>query len=271
MDELDLQGKKYISSKRAAEVTGYAKDYVGQLARGGKVPATRVGRAWYVELNAIKRHAGVEATEAVPAPENSGTALEAARDATSTLTPLYYLQSKGAVRNTLNTWEQVRYLHDEGDLLPAVKVRQVEATTVPIRVDQKKILQTMNMSPIRTSQPKKSPMDGVLIKEVKPVPEIKRAVRYQPTKLPALYVGAAAVFVIAAGIVAVGGLYTPREWLLTVDSTQTASVADFSVLLDYFSVLFADGVLLIADFLSLLLGSMAMFFEAGLSFFLSFF
>ncbi len=271
MDELDLQGKKYISSKRAAEVTGYAKDYVGQLARGGKVPATRVGRAWYVELDAIKRHAGVEASETIPAPENKDTEVQVARGATSTLTPLYHLQSKGVTRNTLNTWDQVRYLSDEGDLLPIVKVRQVEVTAVPIRVDQKKILQTMNMSPVRTSHPTKSPMDGVLIKEAKPTTEIKKAVRHQPTKLPALYVGATVVFAIAVGIVAVGGLYTPREWLLSVDATQTASTADFSVLVDYFSVLFADGVGLIADFLSLLIGSLLVFFEAGFAFFLNLF
>jgi hypothetical protein len=48
MDELTLDDKAYLSSKRAAQVTGYAKDYVGQLCREGRVEARLVGRNWYV-------------------------------------------------------------------------------------------------------------------------------------------------------------------------------------------------------------------------------
>lgn len=56
MDELVIEDKKYISSKRAASITGYAKDYVGQLCREGYVDARRVGRNWYVLESAIKDH-----------------------------------------------------------------------------------------------------------------------------------------------------------------------------------------------------------------------
>lgn len=64
MNELTLDGKKYISSKRAAEITGYAKDYVGQLAREGYVVATMVGRSWYVLESSINAHRfGNEAQE----------------------------------------------------------------------------------------------------------------------------------------------------------------------------------------------------------------
>ena len=41
--ELFFDGKKYISSKRAAELYGYASDYVTQLCRDGKISAERVG------------------------------------------------------------------------------------------------------------------------------------------------------------------------------------------------------------------------------------
>lgn len=40
--------KKYISAKRAAKLTGYAMDYIGQLARAGKLDAQIVGRSWFV-------------------------------------------------------------------------------------------------------------------------------------------------------------------------------------------------------------------------------
>jgi hypothetical protein len=56
MNELTLDGKVYISSKRAAEVTGYAKDYVGQLCREGHVEARLVGRNWYVLESSIRDH-----------------------------------------------------------------------------------------------------------------------------------------------------------------------------------------------------------------------
>ena len=56
MNEIIIDQKKYISSKQAAEITGYAKDYVGQLCREGRVPARLVGRSWYVLESAIQDH-----------------------------------------------------------------------------------------------------------------------------------------------------------------------------------------------------------------------
>jgi hypothetical protein len=56
MNELTLDGKLYVSSKRAAEMTGYAKDYVGQLCREGRVEARLVGRNWYILKSAIEKH-----------------------------------------------------------------------------------------------------------------------------------------------------------------------------------------------------------------------
>lgn len=56
MDEILIEEKKYISSKRAAKITGYAKDYIGQLCREGRVPARLIGRGWYVLETAIKDH-----------------------------------------------------------------------------------------------------------------------------------------------------------------------------------------------------------------------
>lgn len=62
MNEITIGDKLYISSKRAAEITGYAKDYVGQLCREGHVDAKMVGRSWYVYEPSIRAHRfGVEA------------------------------------------------------------------------------------------------------------------------------------------------------------------------------------------------------------------
>ena len=51
-----IDGEEYISSARAAELVGYSKDYVGQLARGGKIDAKRVGRNWYIREASINKH-----------------------------------------------------------------------------------------------------------------------------------------------------------------------------------------------------------------------
>ncbi len=56
MEEIFFEGEKYISTKRAAVITGYAKDYVGQLSRMGKIIARRVGRSWYVQEQSILEH-----------------------------------------------------------------------------------------------------------------------------------------------------------------------------------------------------------------------
>ena len=54
--KIDIVGEEYISSARAAELVGYTKDYVGQLARDGKIDATRVGRNWYIKESSIRDH-----------------------------------------------------------------------------------------------------------------------------------------------------------------------------------------------------------------------
>ena len=56
MNELTIDGKTYVSSKRAAEITGYAKDYIGQMCREGRVEARLVGRAWYVLETSLREH-----------------------------------------------------------------------------------------------------------------------------------------------------------------------------------------------------------------------
>lgn len=73
-DGIEIEGKKYISSKRAAELTGYAKDYVGQLCRMGKLDAKLIGRNWLVCESSLMEHRfGADALESsteIPALEH---------------------------------------------------------------------------------------------------------------------------------------------------------------------------------------------------------
>jgi hypothetical protein len=52
-NSLILDGVKYISSKQAAGITGYAKDYIGQMCRAGRIDAKLVGRNWFVSERSL--------------------------------------------------------------------------------------------------------------------------------------------------------------------------------------------------------------------------
>lgn len=55
-DTITLDGKKYISSKRAAKMGGYTKDYIGQMCRSGKLKAKLIGRNWYILESSLMSH-----------------------------------------------------------------------------------------------------------------------------------------------------------------------------------------------------------------------
>jgi len=55
-DTILIDGRIYISSKRAAEMSKYSNDYIGQLCRGGKVAAKMMGRVWFVDRDSLFAH-----------------------------------------------------------------------------------------------------------------------------------------------------------------------------------------------------------------------
>lgn len=56
MHAIEIGGDRYIKATDAAALTGYATDYIGQLSRGKKISAERVGRTWYVSEREIVAH-----------------------------------------------------------------------------------------------------------------------------------------------------------------------------------------------------------------------
>ncbi|PIQ69005.1 MAG: hypothetical protein COV91_00765, partial [Candidatus Taylorbacteria bacterium CG11_big_fil_rev_8_21_14_0_20_46_11] len=54
--DLQIDGKRFISSSRGGTITGYNKDYIGQLCRDGRVDARLVGRSWFVSEDDLLRH-----------------------------------------------------------------------------------------------------------------------------------------------------------------------------------------------------------------------
>ncbi len=56
MFETNIQNNSaLISLARAAEITGYHQDYLGQLCRLGRLPAKKVGRNWFTSQEALQK------------------------------------------------------------------------------------------------------------------------------------------------------------------------------------------------------------------------
>lgn len=110
MDEMHLGKNKYISTKRAAKITGYAQDYVGQLVRTGKVKATKVGRSWFVLEEDALRLSGKPT--ALKSPERALAELESKRASTKTESKISFSVEYP------KTWSQVQYFREDAPLLP---------------------------------------------------------------------------------------------------------------------------------------------------------
>ena len=133
MDELDIKGNKYISSKRASELTGYAKDYIGQLARAGKINGTRMGRAWYVEEASLLAHASSD-QQSVSSAEQERKEEEKEKEEKReevVASPVHIRVSQmpqqfmskapplpSSVHSGMQRWTPATYSNDDADLLP---------------------------------------------------------------------------------------------------------------------------------------------------------
>ncbi|TSC70535.1 MAG: hypothetical protein CEO12_256, partial [Parcubacteria group bacterium Gr01-1014_46] len=62
VSDIFFENKKYISVKDAANLTGYSKDYIGQLCRSNKILSKRVGRVWYVEEESLLNYKNTPTT-----------------------------------------------------------------------------------------------------------------------------------------------------------------------------------------------------------------
>lgn len=61
MDEVEISGKRYISTRLAAKEHKYHADYIGQLVRAKKIVGQKVGRSWYVDVDSTATYFGKEA------------------------------------------------------------------------------------------------------------------------------------------------------------------------------------------------------------------
>jgi len=71
-DYIFVEGNRYVSAKRAAEITGYTSDYIGQIAREGKIRSKKIGRIRFVEEGEVKNYT-LESDRKKAATENLAT------------------------------------------------------------------------------------------------------------------------------------------------------------------------------------------------------
>lgn len=122
MDEIIVNQIKYISSKRASAATGYAKDYVGQLVRQGKVDARKVGRSWYVNEGQILKHAGRNESQSTNTVGVGGKASGYSPAASKLI-----VHHPHQIESTLKkSWSDIKYLTDEGSILPISDKRDLD-------------------------------------------------------------------------------------------------------------------------------------------------
>lgn len=118
MNEITIGDKVYISAKRAAKITGYARDYVGQLCREGHVDAKMVGRSWYVYEPSIRAHRfGEEAVQEAPV-------ADVAPAPEADTAPI-------AADEPVSDWEKPTYTSEKLEMLPELGSPRLEELLPP--------------------------------------------------------------------------------------------------------------------------------------------
>ena len=113
--DINLGGTIYISSKHAAEITGYTQDYIGQLARLGAIEAQRVSGLWYVLEDSLKKHK--EKSDAyIPEPPRRAS-YESGPEATVSFDGKDYISASRAAKLTGYSQDYVGQLARSGQVL----------------------------------------------------------------------------------------------------------------------------------------------------------
>lgn len=113
---VSFDGRDYVSAARAAEITGYTQDYVGQLAREGTILGRQIGNRWYVARDAILSH------------KKEKDALLGAVQAESVGIPRPTpVQFENVIAES-NPMPHFTYVSQKSDLLPAIEENSVEET-----------------------------------------------------------------------------------------------------------------------------------------------
>ena len=115
-DQITVEGKDYISSKRASEISGYSQDYIGQLARKQLIDAKRIGGLWYVMIDSLTSHQK-KAEEYKPQPPVYRPEMNAAPDTVVSFDGKDYVSAARAAEITKYHQDYVGQLARSGTII----------------------------------------------------------------------------------------------------------------------------------------------------------
>ncbi|XKT74472.1 MAG: helix-turn-helix domain-containing protein [Patescibacteria group bacterium UBA2163] len=295
MEEVQINGQAYISSKRAAEISGYTQDYVGQLARDRKISATRIGRSWYIDESDLREHAGIdtpacedesEQHDQEHAGEESPPLKEDKATTTIPLNTLHTQNKQPEKPDVLYTWSSVTYIKDDAPAHLPLKEKYTpyNERIVPVqkKVEGTRKVGTAHIQPrihknlVHTSSLHASQSMGGVIPHQKethtPLKESRVYENKKPSENNYVFISYfLPVALIITLIVMAGGAHVPAEWSFTQDANtafSSGAVSDEAqgAIISYFGTIFMQGIDLIAGFLTTLLGSFGVLFELGIDF-----
>lgn len=199
--ELIIDGALYISAQRAAEIAGYTRDYVGQLARSEKIKAQRVGNRWFIRKDSLAEHKALSGDSSEPMHQTHAMIKE---DNTVGLHGKTYVPSSKAAselgyhhdyvaqlarggtisaQNINNRWyvdiEALKYHKREKDALLA----KVQATAVGLRTMREAEVKDEKRAPSQYSYTQnKEPLLPQLVQHSKSVPDVGDIVHAIPIR-----------------------------------------------------------------------------------------
>ena len=132
MDELEISGKRYISSRRAGEEHRYHADYIGQLIRSGKVAGTKVGRAWYVEAASLAEYLGKETPKSEEKTEKIKEAAETPPPPAESLLP-----EEAVIEEKVAEVEAAPAEEPEAHHIPVIVIAEEEPLIVEVEEEEK--------------------------------------------------------------------------------------------------------------------------------------
>jgi len=194
MDELEISGKRYISSKRAARENRYHVDYIGQLIRSGKIIGSKVGRTWYVEVDSLNNYLGQE--NALNTSSHISNQNQSA---------MQTYQQKNIQAASPVVIGGLRYISDDEPLLPPVQKQE------PVHIRREVVEEMPRLQP------------RVQEEDYEYEEPVREEVRYtQPTPKGLLYLTA------AVGVVALAGAFS-LSYFLQYDTTVEAANVTSSI------------------------------------------
>lgn len=137
--DLFFDGKKFISSKRAAQISGYVNDYIGQLCRDGKLECRMVGRTWYVGFESLIQHKNLNNSSVTKRGKRKGQPLlkkgeirraqvESEHNIAPAHDPILTVVQDG--QSGILSPVQIKYIVDDSPLLPQLISKQTEIDVV---------------------------------------------------------------------------------------------------------------------------------------------